>query len=328
MADAFLKQFEEAWRPLDRQVAAVLGVLYAKAQGKPPLFSLSPEEVRRAVAPLDFFVSAGAPAVPHIGTLTIPGATGPVRVRLYDPGVPAPAPTIIYLHGGGWVLNTIDSYDGPVRQLAKRSGMRVLSVDYGLAPEHPFPFPLQDCIAAIRWAVSEGHKIGIDANRLVLAGDSAGANLALASMISLRDEGRLPVRGAALIYGAYSSDTDTPSQRAYGSGAYLMGTADVKWYLNHYLSKPEDRKNPLASPLLADLNNLPPLYVTACEFDVLRSDSEMLADKLKAASVPFEFHLWKGMVHACFSLMGWIDAMGPEIDRVGAFLRRTSGAGG
>ena len=144
-----------------------------------------------------------------------------IRVRLYDPGIPAPAPTVILLHGGGWVFGSIDTYDGFARQIAKRSGLRCLSVDYALAPEHPFPAPLDDCIAAVRWAVSEGSNFGIDAQRIALIGDSSGANLVLAACLALRDAGSSPVRGAALLYGAYSTDFDTPSAQRLWRRALL-----------------------------------------------------------------------------------------------------------
>lgn len=320
--EEFLAQFDAAWRPLDPQVRAVLRLIYAKFQNLPPPAQLSPAELRKTNAELSFYLGAGAPPLPHIEQRTIAVPSGRTRVRLYDPGISAPAPTVIMLHGGGWVFGDIDTYDGFARQIAYRSKMRVLSVDYALAPEHPFPAPLDDCLAAVRWAVAEGAALGIDAKRLALAGDSAGANLALAASLALRDAS--PVRGAALMYGAYSLDLDTPSAKAYGGGPYFLGTAEMKRYWDDYLQKPADRQNPLAVPMLANLAGLPPLYIAACEFDPLRDDSERMAARAKAAGVETEFRLWKGMVHAAVSLMGWIDAMAPEVDHIGDFLRRVT----
>ena len=138
----------------------------------PPVFELDPAETRRAISRLQPFWSAGAPALPHVEEQVIAGASGPVRIRLDDPGAPAPAPAVAFLHGGGWVLCDIDLYDGVARQLAVRSGLRVLSVDYGLAPEHPFPAGLGDCVAALRWAAAEGAAaFGVDLARLAVAGD-------------------------------------------------------------------------------------------------------------------------------------------------------------
>jgi acetyl esterase len=327
-SDPFLAQFDKDWRPLDPQLRAVLRLIYARLKGLPPPAQLSPAQLRSINAGLSFFFNAGAPPVPHVEEQTITAPSGRVRVRLYDPGIPAPAPTAILLHGGGWVFGSIDTYDGFARQVAKRSGLRCLSLEYALAPEHPFPAPLDDCVAAVRWAVSEGSSLGIDPRRIALIGDSSGANLALAACLALRDAGASPVRGAALLYGTYSTDFDTPSQRAYGGGPYFLGTAEMVRFLNDYLPKEADRKNPLAVPMLANLANLPPLYIAACEFDPLRDDSERLAERAKSTGLDHEFRLWKGVVHAAVSLMGWIDAMGPEVDRVGEFLKRVTRAAG
>jgi acetyl esterase len=263
--------------------------------------------------------------VPHIEEQTIPGSSGNIRIRLYDPGVPAPAPTAIFLHGGGWVLCDIDLYDGVARQIATRAGIRCLSVDYGLAPEHAFPVALQDCVAAVHWAVAEGRELGIDPDRLAIVGDSAGANLALAACLVLRDAGERPLKGAALIYGVFSDDLTTPSQQANGDGAYLLSTAEMRWYWNYYIPVPADRQNPLAAPVRANLEGLPPLYVAAAEFDPLRSDSEELVAKLRAIGAPVEFRLWSRMTHACLNLIGWVDAVKPEVDRIGSFLRQVTG---
>ena len=159
-----MPQFADAWRPLDPQVAFVLSIIYSRAitQGIKPLNEMPPAEAREVVKLMQFYFGAGAPAIPHIEERTIEAASGPIRIRLYDPGTPAPAPAVVFLHGGGWVLCDIDIYDGVARQLAKRSGLRVVSVDYGLAPEHPFPIPLDDCVAAVRWLLGNGAAFGID----------------------------------------------------------------------------------------------------------------------------------------------------------------------
>ena len=133
-----------------------------------------------------------------------------------------------------------------------------------------------------------------------------------------------PICGLALLYGAYSLDFDAPSQRAFGSGAYFLGTEEMKRYVSDYLPNATARQNPLAVPMLADLAKLPPLYIAACEFDPLLNDSERLAARAGSMGLETELRVWKGMVHAAVSLMGWIDAMGPEVDRIGGFLRRVT----
>ena len=321
----FLALFKEPWSKLDPDTAAILARIYTTAANEAPIFTRTPDGARDLINRfLPFYVSAGAPAIAHIEERRIPAASGDIRVRLYDPGTPAPGPAIVFLHGGGFVVCDIDVYDGVARQLAKRSGMRVVSVDYALAPKHPFPIPLNDCIAAIRWVASHGADWGIDPTRIAVAGDSAGANLALAATIALRDAGNSPVRGAACLYGCYAPDLNTASEQAYGGGPYLISSPEMAWYWNHYLSKSADRTNPLAAPLYADLRGLPPLFMTACEFDPLRSDSEMLVEKLKAAGATYEFRLWLGTIHASVNLMGWIGAMGPRVDEVCAFLNQVT----
>lgn len=322
----FLNFFESDWQKLNPQLRAVLQMMFAQLQGLGPPAELPVAELRRVNKSLSFYLNAGAPPLPHIEERMIAVPSGRTRVRLYDPGTPAPAPTVILIHGGGWVIGDIDTYDGFARQIAQRSGLRCLSIEYALAPEHPFPAPLDDCVAAVRWAATEGSSLGIDPRRIALIGDSAGANLALGTCLVLRGAGERLVRGAALAYGAYSLDLDTPSAIAYGGGTYFLGRAEMVRYWHDYLPTESDRRNPLAVPLLADLTDLPPLYIGACEFDPLRDDSERLAERAKAAGLDVEYRLWTGMVHAAISLMGWIDEMAPEVDRIGTFLRRvTSG---
>lgn len=322
--EAYLAQFAEAWKPLDPQLRGVLGTIYGLLQGAPPPQDIAPADLRTGNAGLSFYFTAGAPALPHVEERLIDVPSGKARVRLYDAGTPAPAPTIVYIHGGGWIYGSIDTYDGVTRQLAARSKMRVLSIEYGRSPEHKFPLPLDDCLAAIRWATGDGGAaLGIDPARIALCGDSAGGNLALAATLSLRDAGNSPVKGAALVYGVYSTDTDTASQKAYGGGPYFLGTAETAYYWDAYLT-PAARTDPLAVPILADLAGLPPLYIATCECDPLRDDSEALAAKATAAGTSTEVRVWPGMVHGSLSLMGWIDALGSEVDRMAAFLRRVT----
>ncbi|MFN3351452.1 alpha/beta hydrolase, partial [Pseudorhodoplanes sp.] len=232
----FAALFKEPWSKLDPDTAAILNRIYTTAGAEAPIFTRTPQGARDLINRfLPFYVSAGAPAIAHVAERRIPAASGDIRIRLYHDNVAAPAPAIVFLHGGGFVTCDIDVYDGVARQLAKRSGLRVVSVDYGLAPEHPFPVPLDDCIAAIRWVTAHGAEWGIDPARIAVAGDSAGGNLALAATIALRDAGNSPVRGAALIYGCYAPDLDTVSGTAYGGGPYLISSPEMAWYWDHYL---------------------------------------------------------------------------------------------
>jgi acetyl esterase/lipase len=172
---AFLAQFAAAWRPLDPQLRFVLRLIYARLQGLPPPAQLSPAELRRINTSLSFYFNAGGPPLPHIEETTINVPSGRTKLRLYDPGTTAPAPTVVLIHGGGWVFGSLDTYDGFARQIAKRSGLRCLSIEYALAPEHPFPAPLNDCIAAVKWAATEGSVFSIDPQRIAIIGEAAAS---------------------------------------------------------------------------------------------------------------------------------------------------------
>jgi acetyl esterase len=269
------------------------------------------------------FWNEGNPAVARIAEHRLPGPAGPLRLRLYDPADVMPdGPAILYIHGGGWVICSLDTHDGVCRRLANAAGLRVLSLDYRLAPEHPFPAPVEDCVVASLWLSQHGAELGVDASRLALAGDSAGANLALASCIALRDRGHPLPRAAALIYGVYSADNDTPSHRAFGGGQYILSTPTMRWFWGQYVADPYQRNHPLAAPLHADLSGLPPLYVSAAELDPLRDDSDRLAGRLAAAGVDFDYRLWRGVTHACLMMSRMLDVADAQIRDVAAFLRR------
>lgn len=316
---------------VDPQIARMLERIVAVTGDTPPTERLSPAEARRSMTSVLPLLNEHAPPVSRVENRTLPGPAGPIAARLYDPGTSgtrgSPSPAIVYIHGGGWVLCDLDSHDGVCRELALRSGLKVVSIGYRLAPEHPFPAPLEDCVAAVRWLAAQGGGWGIDPDRLVIAGDSAGANLSLATLLSLRDAGERPLRAAALVYGVFAPDHDTPSHLAYGGDdRYFLSTAEMEWFWRHYVPAGTDRRTPLAAPLYADLAGLPPLYLTAAEYDCLRSDTEQLAYRLAVAGRPHEYRLWRGMIHACLHMAGNVEAMRAEIDHLAAFLRRQAAA--
>lgn len=303
---------------LDPQVRAVLDE--KAALGLPPLEVLTPEEGRRQQRDTAPYWSEGAPAM-AVEERTLPGPAGDIRVRLYDPGVPAPAPALIYIHGGGWVICDLDTHDNVCRRFAKAAGIRVASVDYRLAPEHRFPAGPDDCLAAAQWLLAHGAEWGLDPARLAIGGDSAGGNLSLVTLQGLRDAGGSQLRAGLLVYGALSTNLDGATHQAFGNGDYLLSTSDMAWFWHHYLASPQDARNPRANPLLGDLTNLPPLYLTAAEYDPLTDDTLRLADTLRAAGNPFTFKNWPGMIHACLGMSRRLDAMADHFAEMGAWLR-------
>lgn len=306
---------------LDPQMAAILAMI--AEQQLAPFEAMAASAARAEAEERNRFWNESNPAVARVAEHELPGPGGALRLRLYEPdaGMP-PGPAILYIHGGGWVICSLDTHDGVCRRLANAASLRVASLDYRLAPEHPFPAPLEDCIAAATWLARHGDGLGVDGARLALAGDSAGANLALATLVALRDRGHALPRTAALIYGVYSADHDTPSHRAFGGGEHLLSTPTMRWFWGHYVPDAYQRTHPLAAPLHAELAGLPPLYVSAAELDPLRDDSARLVARLAEAGVDLDYRLWRGVTHACIMMSRMLDAADAQIGEVAAFLRR------
>src|SRR5690606_11792797 len=234
--------------------------------------------------------------LPVVRDLSAPGPGGAVRLRLYRPSADRRLPVIVYLHGGGWTFGSIATHDRLMRLLALAADAAVIGVDYRLAPEHPFPAPLEDCLAAFRAVRTQADALELDPVRIALAGDSAGANLALASLLALRDAGEASLKGAALLYGCYAARADTPSHARFGDGSYRLRSAEMGWFWANYLGT-TPAGHPLAEPLLADLSGLPPLYLMCATVDPLADDTRELADRLAAAGVPHRLREYPGTVH-------------------------------
>jgi acetyl esterase len=291
-----------------------------------PLPQLSPAAARAQDAKyFDSYCNADPPAVADIADHRIPGPGGPIAVRLYDPGLAAPAPCLIYCHGGGFVLGGLESHDRVCRELALAGRVKVAAVDYRLAPEHRFPAALEDCVAAVEAVAAEAGAWGVDPARLAIGGDSAGGNLALAVLLALRDRGGPRLAAGLLVYGMFAGDPATESQRRFGDGSYLLSTADLEWFWDCYLGPGAARRDPLAVPLRADLAGLPPLYVAAAALDPLLDDSRHLVERLRTEGRPHRFVLWPGLTHAAFQMSRDLAPMRAHIAEIGAFLAETLG---
>ncbi|MBI3748750.1 MAG: alpha/beta hydrolase [Chloroflexi bacterium] len=227
-----------------------------------------------------------------------------VALTCYRPiGVREPSPGLVFFHGGGWVIGNRGSHDPLARAIANRARAVVISVEYRLAPEHPFPHAVDDAVGATRWILDCAHELGIDANHVGVGGDSAGGNLAAVVAWRLRDEGRL-LASQFLLYPAMSALQDTPSYRRYAAGFGLTAD-DMAWFWSQYLGSEGDPRDPNASPLLvADAAGLPPAVIVSAEADVLRDEAEAYCDRLHAASVPVVAIRALGMTHAFFNFLG------------------------
>jgi acetyl esterase len=219
-----------------------------------------------------------------------------VPSRLYIPDDADKPPLLIYAHGGGFMQGSLPSWDAMLRELVRQSGVAALSVDYKLSPEHRFPVAFEEMVAMIRLAAREGAGLGIDPTRLAVGGDSAGANLALAAALALRDAGDRSLGFMLLIYGCYSTDTESASWQRFGRGAGLSQT-QMRWIWETYLERPEQHSDWRAAPVLADPAGLPPAHLIVGSLDPLLDDSHLLAARLKEAGVPCQLTVYDGINH-------------------------------
>jgi len=309
---------------LDPEMKVVLARMLERMASRPPMGTSTAAEMRARFADDIAAWNADPPDVPLIADSVVPTLERPVPVRLYDPiGDGDPLPTLIYFHGGGWVVGDLDSNDRALRLLALESGVGILSVDYCLAPENPFPAPLNECIEVARWVHRNGASHGIDVDRLAIGGDSAGANLALATAIDLRDAGERWLRTMLLVYGVYAREHDTASHRLFGNGLFGFGTdaMDALWSL--YLGRDGSADDPRAAPLRARLDSLPPACIVAGELDPLRDDSRRLAGRLVGTGGNVDFVECPGVIHGFMSMTRELAVARHATARVADSLRRS-----
>jgi acetyl esterase/lipase len=281
---------------IDPELVAAGKLLQSRGLVAPDRTQASLSEVRAAVERIGAFLGEGSVPLARERGLALPGPHGQVPCRLYLPDGAERPPLLIYAHGGGFVQGSLPSWDAMLRELVRRSGVAALSVDYRLAPEHKFPVAFEEMVAMIRLAAREGAGLGIDPARLAVGGDSAGANLALAAASALRDAGERAVGFMLLIYGCYSTDSESASWQRFGRGAGLSQT-QMRWIWETYLERPEQQGDWRAAPILADPAGLPPAHLIVGSLDPLLDDSHNLATRLKAAGVPCELTVYDGINH-------------------------------
>jgi acetyl esterase len=276
-----------------------------QAQGGPALETLPAAEARKAAADGLKAVAGVAEPVASVEDLDIPGPGGTIGIRVYSPGGHGPCPALVYFHGGGWVVCDLDTHDVVCRAIARRAGAVVVAVDYRRAPEHRFPAAVEDACAATVWVAANAARLGVDARRIAVGGDSAGGNLAAVTALQCRDEGGPALALQVLVYPVTNlAAFDTASYASFAAG-YNLTKAEMEWFRDCYLARAEDRDHPHASPLLArDLRGLPPALVLTAECDVLRDEGEAYARRLQEAGVPVTCTRYRGMMHPFFSMPG------------------------
>jgi acetyl esterase len=281
---------------VDPELVAAGKLLQEKGLVAPDRTVASLVEVRAAQDRIGAFLGEGSVPLETERDLSLPGPHGQVPCRLYLPDGVARPPLLVYAHGGGFMQGSLPSWDHVLRELVRQSGVAALSGDYKLSPEAKFPIAYEEMVAITRLAAREGAGLGIDPSRIAVGGDSAGANLALAAALAMRDAGERALKFQLLIYGVYSSDSDSPSWRRFGQGAGLSQT-QMRWIWQTYLDNPEQQADWRAAPILADLNGVAPAHLIVGSLDPLLDDSNNLAGKLKAAGVPCTLTVYDGINH-------------------------------
>ncbi|MBK7949037.1 MAG: alpha/beta hydrolase [Deltaproteobacteria bacterium] len=310
--------------PLDPEAKAMLDAM--SAAPAVDLFSVPHTVIREA-----FGSMPGGPGpvleMAKVEARDVDGPQGKVPIRIYTPaGGAERKPGIVFFHGGGFVLCSLDTHDATCRQLAKGTDSVVVSVDYRLAPEAKFPAAPEDCYAATQWTALNARELGIDVGRIAVAGDSAGGNLAAVVSLMCRDRGgHLPIH-QLLIYPVTDASLETESYRVNGEG-YFLSKDMMRWFWHHYLESDADAANPLASPLrAASLAGLPPATVVTAEYDPLRDEGREYAKRLAAAGVPTQYTNYDGVFHGFFAMTEQLPRARQAVDDACAALRKAFGA--
>jgi acetyl esterase len=310
---------------IDPELVAAGQLLQSRGLVAPDRTQAPLSEVRAAVDRIGAFLGEGSVPLRGEQDLMLPGPHGQVPCRLYLPDNADKPPLIVYAHGGGFMQGSLPSWDAMLRELVRQSGVAALSVDYKLSPEHRFPVAFDEIVAMIRLAAREGSAFGIDPSKLAVGGDSAGANLALAAAVALRDAGERALGFMLLIYGCFSTDTESESWQRFGRGAGLSQT-QMRWIWETYLEQPEQQGDWRAAPILANLAGLPPAHLIVGNLDPLLDDSHRLAKGLKQAGVPCELKVYEGLNHGFIRYGRLIAAARLAVSDCAAALSQTLGA--
>jgi acetyl esterase len=264
---------------------------------RPPFHSLSPKQARIAYLMGAEILDLPRAPLARVENLQVPGAAGPLNARLYAAQTrdEARLPVLLYLHGGGFTIGSLETHDSLCRQLALRSGAAVLSLDYRLAPEHRFPAAVDDTWAAIRWLAEAADSLGLDGRRLAVGGDSAGGTLAAACALHARDI-NLPLALQLLITPGTTAHADTASHKLFANG-FLLDTASIAWFFDHYIDHHHKRDWRFAPLEAEDHGGLAPACVLLAECDPLVDEGIAYADRLRAAGGQVQLELYRGVTH-------------------------------
>ena len=309
---------------IDPEIATFIDAIAAGWANYPPFETMPIEEARSVAEQIRAPWRAEGPMMAETSEHQIPTSTGPLRVRLYNPGLATPAPALIYLHGGGFILFSIDTHDRLMREYAARGQFLVLGVDYPLSPEARYPKALDQIVELVEWLKANGaERLGVDAERLAIGGDSAGGNLSVAAALRLRDAGKSGmIRGLLLNYGAFSVDCSDEAEARFGGPGAVLQRAEMDHYYASYLGEAIAAPEPYAAPMLADLHDLPPAFLAIPECDLLSEQSHEMTDRLKEAGVEADFVVYPRATHSFLEAMS-VSEVARQAIRDGADWVRT-----
>ena len=288
--------------PLDPEIRAFVARMKAGFAQHPPFSQLTFKEARAVAEAVRLQWRQGGPVMAATEERRI--GTGPreVRIRIHRPDrgqTAGLAPALVYLHGGGWTLFSLDTHDRVMREYAHRAGVTVVGVDYALSPEAKFPKALEQTIGVVEWLYSRGAELGIDRARLAAGGDSAGGNLAIATALRLRDGGKgAMLRAILLSYAVVDSECSPAAIERYGGEAFMLTGEEMRDFWANYLARADQARDPYASPARADLRGLPPVFLGISECDVLAEQNLAFVDALRAAGVETRAVVYPGTTHS------------------------------
>lgn len=308
--------------PLDPQIQCFIDRMAADAARYPRRDTVPIAQGREIAEKVRAPWTAGGPAMASIAERRIPTRHGEVLLRIYTPSQRRSRAAMFYIHGGGFVLFSVDTHDRIMREYAQRAGMVVIGINYTRAPEAQFPQPIEECIDAATWIAANAHALDIDPQRLFIAGDSAGGNLTLNTCIALRDEGRQLARGMVLNYTGFSTNLYRDSVVRYGAGAHGLSLHMMVWFYRSYLSRPEDFTDPRMNLLAADLRGIPPVLLVITECDPLYDDNLDMAAKMRAEGVDLQAKVYKGTAHSFLEAVSVAAVAGVAFDDTVRWLQR------
>jgi acetyl esterase len=306
MGDMNTVSLDPQW--VDPQAIELASMMRAKGLAPLSLTQSSVMDCRRAIDQGGAFLSAPIPALTHEKKLTIKTTQAAIPCKLYRPDDVAKPGLLIYAHGGSFALGSLDAWDGVLRDLVRGSGVAVLSVDYRLAPEHPFPAAWDDMVAVVHAVLDQGQAWGIDPQKIAIGGDSAGAHLALSTCLSLRPEALLRIKFMLLFYGMYSQNIHTPAWQQFGQGQYGLSIEQVQWMQTHCLDLAQHHSDWRLNPVHADLHRLPPAFMAIGSLDPLQDDHLALSTQLQRCQIPCEQHVYPGLAHGFIRNGPWVQS--------------------